>query len=505
MSENDSLVRRHDQYQFEVKLGYELKPHHEQDHYRVETFFFLPENLDVNEGTYSKGQFYRDLLLYIRFRTPDFTLHSLADPQTDRSPLNRIPVRLETYLQSPSDRNAHALDYELRLLGCVFKNAVRVEGRELAAALTRSADSSAQPKVWHYTEDIQRVLTAYRKWHDRFHTPGMPASVTATYAFADEYLSLLAEGRAHNILQEWQKSPHPPTEEETAPLVDLIESETAHRRSRAYPSLVQEKGDNEIFLFRQSVLKKFIASALHLIVRTEEEGKGLEQMALAMGAGVAMLFATSVAFYYQRVYGTLSLGFSAVLVISYMFKDRLKAAIQQALQRRLAKHLFDQATNIYDPFLRNKIGVCREAVGFVPERRVDPRVLRLRDRDHITEIENTWRQEKVLHYVKEITLFHQDFWKNQSRKSGLTDIVRFNLRNFLLKMDEPVVELFCLKDGKSVPTYGARVYHVNMVIKFVSAESIRYERIRLVLNREGIKNIQLVVSETVPRTDAAQP
>jgi hypothetical protein len=500
MNENDSLVRRHDQYQFEVKLAYDLKPDHRLDRYRVETFFFLPENLDVNESTYSKGQFYRDLLLYIRFRTPDFTLHALADPHTERSPLNRIPSLLETYLESPSERNANALDYELRLLGCVFKNALRVQGRELAGALERDNGTTAPPLLWNYTDDIHRVFTRYRALYERFHTPGLSPSLTATYTFTDEYLSLLVEGRTHNILQHWQKTSHPPTSAESALLVDLIASEVDYRKNRAYPSLVKENEDNEIFLFRQSVLKKFITSALHLIVRTEEEGKGLEQMALAVGAGVAMLFATAIAFYYQHTYGTLSLSFFAALVVSYMFKDRLKATVQQALQRRLARHLFDQATNIYDPFLRNKIGVCREAVGFVPERRLDPQVLRLRNRDHITEIENTWRQEKVLHYVKEITLFHQDFWKSQTRKSGLTDILRFNLRNFLLKMDEPQAELFFLKDGRSVAARGARVYHVNMVIKFLSRESIRYERIRLVLNREGIKAIQLVVSETLART-----
>jgi hypothetical protein len=129
---------------------------------------------------------------------------------------------------------------------------------------------------------------------------------------------------------------------------------------------------------------------------------------------------------------------------------------------------------------------------------VDPHVLRLRDRDHITEIENTWRAERVLHYVKEITLFSRRFWKNHSRKEGITDIVRFNLRNFLLKMDEPTTDLYYLKEGRSVLVRGTRVYHVNIVIKFVSDDFTRYERLRLVLNREGLKAVEPVGSDTVP-------
>ncbi|HMX94070.1 MAG TPA: hypothetical protein PK362_02990 [Elusimicrobiota bacterium] len=499
MKDHEGLVRRHDKYQFEVKLGYDLTPHHRRDRYRVETFFFLPENLDVNESTYSKGQFYRDLLLYIRFRTPDFSLAALLDPAEERSPLQRVPAKLAAFLESPSVRNARALDYELRLMGCVFKNALREQSREIEPLLEKpGGGADAREHLTRYRENARAVLVRYRALRDRFHTPGVPAGLRATFAFADEYMSLLVEGRTHDLLQRVQNLNAPAFAETETGLAALVIDEIQYRKSRGFPSIVAEDKDNETFVFRQSVLKKFITSALHLVVRTEEEGKGLEQMAMAIGAGIAMVFATTIAFYYQKVYGTLSLGFFAVLVVSYMFKDRLKAVVQHYLQRRLARHLFDQATNIHDPFNRIKIGVCREAVGFVPERRVDPHVLRLRDRDHITEIENTWRAEKVLHYVKEITLFSRRFWKNHSRKEGITDIVRFNLRNFLLKMDEPTTDLYFLKEGRSVLVRGTRVYHVNIVIKFVSDDFTRYERLRLVLNREGLKAVEPVGSDTVP-------
>ena len=112
--ENDSIVRRHDNFQFEIKLGYDLRPHHQRDHYRVDTFFFLPDNLDVNESTYTKERFYRDLLLYIRFRTPDFTLTTLTDPGSDRSPLVRAVRLMENCLAAPTAENVAALDYEFR-------------------------------------------------------------------------------------------------------------------------------------------------------------------------------------------------------------------------------------------------------------------------------------------------------------------------------------------------------------------------------------------------------
>jgi hypothetical protein len=329
----------------------------------------------------------------------------------------------------------------------------------------------------------------------------VPPSLYPTFVYTDEYISLLVEGRTHLLLQFLYKmSSFPGIVDASAELAGLIQEETDYRRAHGYPSLVKENKDNERFIFRYSVLKKFVSSVLYLSVRTVEEGQGIQHLALAVAAGVAMVFATAVAFYYQKVYGTLSLSFFGVLVVSYMFKDRVKAVLQSYLQKRLSHNLFDQSTNIHDPFNGEKIGVCREVMHFTHEGGLDPQVLRLRDRDHITEVENNWRSERIIHYVKDITLFSQELFKNQSRKTGLTDIVRFNVWNFLSRMDEPHMDLFLLRNGRSETVKGSRVYHVNMVIKFTSVTHIRYERIRLVLTRQGIKRIEPVNREVILRT-----
>jgi hypothetical protein len=133
----------------------------------------------------------------------------------------------------------------------------------------------------------------------------------------------------------------------------------------------------------------------------------------------------------------------------------------------------------------------------MPEKKVDPEVQILRNRDHITEIENTWRTEKVLHYVKEITLSPRTIDRH-SRKTAMTDIARFNVRHFLLKMDEPQTELFVLSGDRSEAVPGARVYHVNLVIKFTDAARVRYERVRLVLDQDGIKRLEPVRGASLP-------
>ena len=505
MGDNNGLVRRHDQYQFEVKLGYDLRRHLAREGYRVDTFFFIPENLDISEATYSKDQFYRDMLLYIRFRTPDFTLSTLTDAGSDRSPLTGIAKRLASAKLAPTKENLQALDYEMRLLGCVFKNSLRRQSREIESLL---ADSIGRPILKDHVQteallsefqvQVKRVSSRFRSLQAEFQDPRLTSGVAATFAFTDEYISLLIEERSHEILQLIQDRSEEFLKRSATALVGLILDEIAYRREGKYPSLVDEGHENETLVFRLSVLKKFMGSVLHMTVRKREEDRGLEQIFLAMGAGFAMLFATAVAFYYQKVYGTLSFGFFIILILSYMLKDRMKALSQARLQNWLSKNVYDQSTSIFDPLTGEKMGVCREAVGFIPEKRVDPVALHLRNRDHITEIENTWRAEKVIHYTKDITLYPNQFLNFHKRKTGITDIVRFNLRNFLLKMDEPIKPLYALKNDVSEKIPGARVYHVNVVLRFTSKRETRYERIRLVLNRDGIKRIEPVAAESAP-------
>lgn len=491
MEEIEELIRRHDDFQIEIKLGYDLDRKRRKDLYTVEYFFFLPENLDVNRATYSKEQFYRDLLLYIRFKAPHLTLDELATGSDARSPLSKIREKLDTLARQPSERNATVLEYELKLMACVLKDALSERVRALKRVL-EDDKSKAERAAAETAQKAGRVAEAFRAFRPSFENTSLPESIRSSYAFVDEYVSILIEGYAHQMLQLLQRA-HAGSDG----LANTVQKELDHRRARGFPSLVEAGADNETFVFRLGVLKKYAASALHLSVRTEKEGRGLEELGMALAAGLAMVFASAIAFYTQKVYGALSTTFFAALVVSYMFKDRLKALAQSTFLRLRSERIMDLATDVFDPFSKEKIGECRELAHFISENQGDPRVKALRERDHITEIENTWRTETVLHYVKEIALYPRKF-NAQSRKTALTDITRLNLRNFLLKMDEPHREVFMLKDGASVTVPASRVYHINMVVKFTDDENVRYERVRLVLTQDGIKRLEPVRGEIHP-------
>ena len=66
----DSKVEVHDRKQFELKLEYQPSGTDPQSQYLVETLLFIPKSLNIDEVTWSREQFYRDLHNYVRLKTP---------------------------------------------------------------------------------------------------------------------------------------------------------------------------------------------------------------------------------------------------------------------------------------------------------------------------------------------------------------------------------------------------------------------------------------------------
>jgi hypothetical protein len=121
-----------------------------------------------------------------------------------------------------------------------------------------------------------------------------------------------------------------------------------------------------------------------------------------------MIFATVIAFFTQKSYGNLSFPFFIALVVSYMLKDRIKEILRIYFSGKLGRILYN-----YKTYLRTKshgeIGWCKELFCFQNEPEVPEEIIKLRNKDHITDIENDWMGEQVILYKKLIKLYTNDF------------------------------------------------------------------------------------------------
>ena len=209
-----------------------------------------------------------------------------------------------------------------------------------------------------------------------------------------------------------------------------------------------------------------------------------------------MVFATMVAFYSQYQFGNLTLPFFVALVVAYMLKDRIKEFVRYLFSTQLQTRLYDRRIDIRTQDGAHKLGVLREKMSFVQEADLPKPVLKARNKDLFSELDNDGRGETIICYTKDIVLYRKAFQKvyaSAAEITGLNDIIRYDIRPFLRKMAEPVHERPYLEEGMLKQAVCHKVYHVYLVSRYRALHPQKqklHSRLRLILNQNGIKRIE---------------
>ena len=134
------------------------------------------------------------------------------------------------------------------------------------------------------------------------------------------------------------------------------------------------------------------------------------------------------------------------------------------------------------------MGVIKEGVDFISERKTPREVLDLRCRSSLMEVENKVFEEKILLYRKRIVIDNVAMKAdNLYPLNGINEILRFHTNRFTQKMDNPVVPIDTLdSDGRVVPLSVQKIYYINMVMQLSYGGRNDYRRFRIVMARDGI-------------------
>jgi hypothetical protein len=494
----DEAVRIRDRHQFEIKLNYPFRPDKAAATYDLECYIFIPNNLGIHRESYSKESFYDDLQAHIRFKTPSIPLTAIVGDCD--APMSKLEASTGRLCGSRGPSEVSQFEHRVKLFCCILTSALR----EFVDFLDKTPDREDRDRLtMEYLQTTGEITGSFRELRSTIVLPGVSARVLEIYAFADEYVSLLVERNSFALLQILQDDEGARSQKSWRQIMDLVAFEVQYRQNRHYPSIPDESCDNEELIFRRNVLKKYMGNVLFLDTRTRHEGRVLEQTLFGIAAGISMLFATAVLFISQWVYGPLTLPVFFALVIGYMFKDRIKELLRVYFSRKMTGVLFDHKMRLYTDS-GQAVGQCRESFDFVEEAKIPPRIMKIRDRDHLTEIESDWLAENVVRYGKRIKLSskavssaYHDF-----ELDGLTDIMRFNVSRFTKRMGEPSKELFVLDKDDYRSIKAERVYHLNLVLTIGNPDMTRYKRFRIIFNRRKIKRIETVsVEDHFPNHD----
>lgn len=493
----DRRIRLHDRHQFELKLEYQ-SPEGKAARYVVETFVCIPGSLNINPASVPTEQLYSDIHNYVRLKTPNLSwteIEALPD-----SPLMRA---LEEAPRVAAGGDARRFVYEIRLLTCVVRARLRdlgewLEARQDVAGNRRTAAVNAVDAA---LVGFRAVAARFRELAATSASETCPAEAREAYRLCDEYLSLSAEQKLRRVIvalsdARWD------TSEARRRVLDLILEEEEYRRGRGYLAILNPASDNEEYVHRAGQLKKFCSAVLFLDVHRAEARTPVQELLFAVAAGIAMAFATVVAFWAQARYSVLGMRLFAILVIAYMFKDRLKEATRRVFASFLEKHFYDHNIRIEDP-KGGVLGWCREKMEYLHPERLPDDVVAIRRAatppgDAPVRSDEEARRESIFRYRKEVRL-NSHLLEDRHGGAGVTDIVRFHVTRVLHEMDEPfqVIEWVDRDSLQLRPVQAAKVYHVDVIFRFISRpdQPPSVTLMRLVLDREGIKRIDRVAGD----------
>jgi hypothetical protein len=395
----------------------------------------------------------------------------------------------EKLASHPSRSSGEQFEYHIKMFLSILKSALR---DNIAHILQNSISDDRLYLVNSFVADAKLITARYRSLRRIINVPTIQKNQMNYYLFGDEFMSNLIEYHAFLLLSEIDSRGIQGSEEYRETILGLISMEIAYKKEMGF-QIVNKTGydENRELVFRLGMLKKYAENELFVKTNKKRDGVLVEQVYLSIAAGISMVFATAIAFSFQTKFGNLTMPFFVALVISYMLKDRIKELARYYFAHKLGKRYFDHKTEI--GLSGNLIGWSKEAMDFISEDKVPDDVLKIRDRSPILEANNRANQEKIILYRKYVRLNREVLDKSsQYPIIGVNDILRFNVSNLTMKMDNPEVPLFATED--SHPGYsvvkGEKIYYINMIIQLRYQEQSELLRYRLAFNRNGLRSIE---------------
>lgn len=479
----NTQISIHDKFSVEFKIGFITDKAEKTNEFKINTWIFVPNSLDINHDTYKKEQFYSDIKSNLRLITPIYTLWEIIN---GKGPFPRLYAAIEKLLNEPNETNEESFVYQTKMLLCIMKSALR----EVSLNICKQRDKEKKKQmVDQFIAETTEITNQYRAIRDDLlKNPTLNEGQKEYFLFGDEFLGNIIQFSAYRLMDQQRRSSI--YSEIKQPLLELIEHENNNRRLMNYSIPVEGDDElNSLILIKKNVLKKFVESDLYLQTVKSKDGAFAREFYYSLAAGVAMIFATVISFFATQRFGNFTSSLFVILVLSYMLKDRIKEVTRYFFSSKLDRRYFDHKWKLS---IRNQeIGWIKEGFDFMPEEKVPAEVMNMRNKSFLVEAENKVYNEKIILFRKRVCLSKEDIEKyKEYHLSGINDIIRLNLLSFIKKMDNPEVPIYLPDDEAGFKTItGNRVYALYFILQCESNNDVYYKKYRLLFNRNGISDV----------------
>ncbi len=492
MRDFSCLVRKHDRHHLELKTNLPI-PTKGKGKYDLSFYFFSSAQLHFNKSNISKEQILKHIQTYTRFSSPVLPLSGLVDPKCELSPLIRIHGYLAK-LQLGEQVDESKIIYELQTLVNGYRGEVRgfADLLEQIVNEERSGVSQYKEKIKDTVYQTEEVLKALRDLFPKFLDPKISDKTRTALEWTDEAMSIIAERNAirlHAICESSQDL------RILMPVIeDFVDRENQYRREKAYQSAYDPEREHlgETLAYRESILKKWAQSAMYMKCVESRVPKNIGHILAGMAAATAMTFAVLATVYAERVFVKNSTSWALIIILSYVFKDRIKEILREVFGRLLPRLLADRIYRLIDPATGKDAARSQVIIKYGLDRDQPEAIQKARDMQK-NPFASVLPPQNVLHYNRLISLKSKILRDNHTRLDSITEITRIRIDDWLKEMDDPEEVHYKLEQGKRKRVSGSRVYHIHLIASLREDRKGAMPRIFhycLVMDRSGILRVE---------------
>lgn len=440
-------------------------------HERVEIdyYFFIPKQLNVNSASYPKTLFYRHLDSVVRRRSPYI-------------PLDQPKLLYNSLTDAAKIQDTDRQVLETKLLACAFHRFVQSTVKKLS----HIDPIKKQTECGAFSDVVDCFLRMFQNWLNKIKAGEKHGDLKQLTALR-EYCNLVAEKEVYQLLQ----TNFAQQTSNRNCLLLLVKRLHDDRVLQGYQSIADPDEVNEYFIYRFKGLRRFAEEPLNLTNVTNVVGEFRQQLIYGLAAGLAMTFATGIAFYMQKKYGNLSEAFFIALVVTYIFKDRMKEITRSYASNRLLKKFGDYRTKLMRGGKGLNVGGVKQSAYFIGRSKCDEDILAAAKRSRNGDMADYGLEHEILNYSRTIKV-NDDFFMS----SNLLDLPRqfvdfnaFNIKPLLQNIVPSADNIWAMGKHFPVKVRSQRVHHMIVVVKMKNSHTSSLKSWCVVLGKRGIKRI----------------
>lgn len=483
----DVQAKIHDQYTLELKVGYIARQKLPKSDFVMNTWMFIPDSLDINRRTYPKDMFYRDIRSNMRLITPIFSLEDMGKP--GNQPLHLLKAACHRALSSQNEKDAAYFESQVKMYASIYKSAIR----NAYTKINIEKDSHQCLQLCRIlVGSVRGTLNQYRSLQQTLNNQNA-AAIRDFYLCGDEFISNVTEQHLFLLAEHLKAERQDVFEMIRKELFQLLDTELIYKKKIGYHYTKPDDDDNnKEFVHNAGLLKKYAESNLYLRAKKRHNAFFIEQVAFMLAAGISMTFATVIAFSFQQTFGNFTLPLFIALVVSYMFKDRIKELIRFYFAYKLGSKFFDYKITM--SIHERTLGWCKEGFDYISSNKLPQEVKDKRGRTSLLETRRGI-DEQIMLYRKKVRLNRKNINKiNQYPFIGVNDIIRVNLFEYMKKMDNPKVPIFVNRGDEEYESVKAsKIYYINYIIQCrYQGVTTDYYRYRVSIGKKGIQQIDKI-------------